>query len=44
MSEWTTPVDLRAQVLRRWDRDELLAELVVPAPLFPLRLTLRAPS
>jgi hypothetical protein len=41
---WTTAADLRGQVLRRWDRGELLAELVVPSGLFPLRLNLRAPS
>ena len=44
MSAWTSPADLRAQLLRRWDQGELLAELVTPAPLFPLRLALRAPS
>ncbi len=44
MSDWTSPADLRAQVLRRWDRGELLAELVTPTALFPLRLALRGPS
>ena len=44
MSEWTTPADLRAQVLRRWDRDELLSDPLGTADLFPLRLTLRAPT
>jgi hypothetical protein len=44
MSAWTTPADLRAQVLRRWDRGELLAMMVAPAELFPLRLMLRGPS
>ena len=44
MTAWTTPAELRAQALRRWDRGELLAELVAPADLFPLRLTLRVPS
>ena len=44
MNHWTAPADLRAQVLRRWDQGVLLAELVAPVPLFPLRLTLRAPS
>ena len=44
MTVWTTPAELRAQALRRWDRGELLAELVAPADLFPLRLTLRVPS
>lgn len=44
MSAWTTPADLRAQVLRRWERGELLAMRVAPTDLFPLRLTLRTPS
>ena len=44
MKDWTTPAELRAQAQRRWDRGELLAELVAPADLFPLRLTLRVPS
>ena len=43
-SAWTTATDLRAQVLRRWDKGELLAEVLVPSDLFPLRLSLRAPS
>ena len=43
MSAWTTPAELREQVLRRWDKGELLAHLVAPADLFPLRLVLRAP-
>ena len=38
MSEWTGPAELKAQVLRLWERDELLAAT------FPLRLTLRMPS
>ena len=38
MSEWTAPADLKAQVLRLWERDELLLAT------FPLRLTLRVPS
>ena len=41
---WTTPADLRAQVQRRWDKGELLAELVAPSGLFPCRLSLRAPG
>ena len=44
MSDWSSPADLRAQVLRRWDKGELLAERVAPTDLFPLRLTLRVPS
>lgn len=41
---WTTSADLRAQVLRRWDKGELLAELAAPGELFPLRLSLRGPT
>jgi hypothetical protein len=41
---WTTVADLRTQVSRRWDRGELLAELLGPTALFPLRLSLRTPS
>ena len=48
MNSWTTPEDLRAQVMRHWDKGTLLACLVEPAeglPLtFPLRLTLRVPA
>ena len=44
MTGWTTPADLRAQLQRRWDRGELLAELAAPAGLFPLRLALKGPS
>jgi len=41
---WTTAADLRAQVLRRWDQGELLAKIVAPGDLFPLRLSLRGPT
>ena len=44
MSDWTTLAALREQVRRRWEKGELLAELVVPSQLFPLRLALRAPA
>jgi hypothetical protein len=44
MSGWTLPADLRAQLVRRWDKGELLAERAAPGGLFPLRLVLRAPS
>lgn len=40
---WTTPAELRAQLMRRWDKGELLAEIVAPGDLFPLRLGLRGP-
>jgi len=41
---WTTSAELRAQVMRRWDQGELLAELAAPGDLFPLRLSLRGPT
>jgi hypothetical protein len=41
---WTTPAELRAQLMRRWDKGELLAEIVAPGDLFPLRLGLRGPT
>ena len=41
---WTTCADLRAQVQRRWDKGEVLAELAAPGDLFPLRLSLRGPT
>ena len=44
MNAWTTPADLRAQLLRRWDRGELLGHFVEAGDLFPLRLVLRGPS
>jgi hypothetical protein len=44
MSGWTTAADLRAQMRRRWDRGDLLAEMVAPAAMFPMRLLLRVPA
>ena len=47
---WTSPADLRAQVLKLWDKGALLAGLVPPesesiqASPFPLRLKLACPS
>ncbi len=41
---WTAPSDLKAQVLRLWDRGALLRPLVAGEPNFPLRLTLKVPS
>jgi hypothetical protein len=44
---WTTPADLRAQMQRRWDKGDLLAEWAhakQELPLFPMRLSLRGPS
>ena len=44
MSDWTTVPALREQVHKRWDKGELLAEMVTPGQLFPLRLALRGPT
>jgi hypothetical protein len=41
---WTTEVDLKQQVERRWKRGDLLRALVIGDPAFPLRLRLRAPD
>lgn len=41
---WTRPLELRAQVQRVWDQGELLASFVTGEPLFPMRLTLKAPT
>ena len=41
---WTRPPDLRAHIQKLWDRGELLAALVTGEPLFPKRLTIKAPT
>lgn len=41
---WTMPADLRAQVLRLWDRGDLLRATVGDAISWPLRLSLKVPS
>ncbi|MBV6274191.1 hypothetical protein KVP09_14910 [Alcaligenaceae bacterium CGII-47] len=41
---WTGPKELKSQLARRWTRGDLLKEAITPATLFPLRLTLKAPS
>ena len=41
---WTTPVDVRAQVQKLWDRGLVLSCLVTQEALFPRRLTLKSPS
>lgn len=41
---WTTPADLRKQVMRLWERGELLGSLATGESLFPRRLTLKGPS
>ncbi|HOE41374.1 MAG TPA: DUF2220 family protein [Rhodoferax sp.] len=41
--KWTTSADLRAQVLKLWDKGDLLRALVSAQPLPPLRLRLSGP-
>ncbi|MBN1928896.1 MAG: hypothetical protein JW764_05090 [Chlorobiaceae bacterium] len=41
---WTTPAEIRAQVLKLWNRGALLSAMVTGETLFPLRLTLKGPN
>lgn len=43
-TSWTTPRDLRDQVLSVWNRGKILAAGVTGEPLFPLKLTMRRPD
>ena len=41
---WTQPKDLQKQVQRLWDRGLILESLLNEAPIFPIRLVLKAPT
>ncbi|MDD2720226.1 MAG: DUF3322 domain-containing protein [Gallionella sp.] len=41
---WSTANDLKTQLLRLWERGELLRDAVNGNPRFPLRLTLKGPA
>src|SRR5215468_6847021 len=41
---WTTPSDLRRQVLRVWERGKILAAGITGETLFPLKLSMRRPE
>ena len=41
---WTTPTDVKAQVLKLWQRGLLLASLADAESVFPRRLTLKGPD
>lgn len=41
---WTTPASIAEQVLRRWNRGEILAARVTGETLFPLEMRLKRPS
>src|ERR1700730_17661464 len=41
---WTTPGDLRDQVMSIWKRGKILAAGITGEPLFPLKLSMRRPD
>lgn len=41
---WSTPADIRTDLLRRWERGRFLAEVAAPGDLFPLRIGLKRPT
>lgn len=41
---WTTAADIRAQVLRLWEKGALLSVLIDDEPRFPLQLRLKRPT
>jgi hypothetical protein len=41
---WSTAGDIKAQLVRRWERGELLRSLLEEEARFPLRLNLKCPS
>ncbi|MDD2759774.1 MAG: DUF2220 family protein [Methylomonas sp.] len=41
---WTKPADMRAELEKRWQRGQILAETLADSGLFPLRLSLKAPT
>ena len=43
-TSWTTPSDLRDQVLRVWERGKILAAGITGETLFPLKLSMRRPE
>ena len=43
-TSWTTPSDLRDQVLRIWERGKILAAGITGETLFPLKLSMRRPE
>jgi len=43
-TSWTTPSDLRDQVLRIWERGKILSAGITGETLFPLKLSMRRPE
>ncbi|MDO9224462.1 MAG: DUF3322 domain-containing protein [Pseudomonadota bacterium] len=44
MTDWTTPADLRARVLREWERGHLLSAALTGEALYPWRIPLKGPG
>ena len=44
MSAWTSIAGIKAQLLKRWEKGQLLAEAIEATDLFPLRIALKHPS
>jgi hypothetical protein len=44
MSDWTTAADIRARILREWQRGRLLTASLTGEALYPWRLFLKGPN
>ena len=44
VAEWTTPLEIRRNARRLWDRGAVLSSLATGEPLFPRRLPIRGPG
>ena len=44
MNNWTLPADIRARVLREWERGRLLTASLTGEALYPWRIALKGPS
>ena len=44
MNNWTTPADIRARILREWERGRLLTASLTGEALYPWRIALKGPS
>ena len=44
MSAWTSIAGIKAQLLKRWEKGQFLAEAIESTDLFPLRIALKHPS
>lgn len=42
--KWTTLTDLKKKLLARWEAGRFLSEAIHPVTLFPMRVSIRAPS